>query len=153
MNRLPPALHIDSSGIVIFPESACAVCVDSGRLLVIRQSRVRGQSSLELPGGKIEPDEGPVECALRELTEESGYTGTRGDVLIKLDLDLSVSYHRTYLIAVKGPYSQNKTGSFEPVWIKIQDGLDAVARGEITHAQTVVGLLTAAREHGTRDGY
>lgn len=32
-----------------------------------------GERGWELPGGKIEPNEGPVHCALREFREETGH--------------------------------------------------------------------------------
>lgn len=32
-----------------------------------------GKRGWELPGGKIEPNEGPVHCALREFREETGH--------------------------------------------------------------------------------
>jgi 8-oxo-dGTP diphosphatase len=49
---------------------AAAVIADaSGRLLLVRK---RGTSAFMLPGGKIEPDEEPVDALVRELREELG---------------------------------------------------------------------------------
>jgi len=49
--------------------TASLAFVRDGRLLVVRK---RGTSRFMLPGGKIEPDESPLECALREAAEEVG---------------------------------------------------------------------------------
>ena len=48
-----------------------------GRVLTVRK---RGTASYMLPGGKPEPGESPIECALREVDEELGIVLTPGDV-------------------------------------------------------------------------
>lgn len=48
-----------------------------GRLVIIRQFRPpTGRLVYEFPAGLINPGEDPVETAVRELKEETGYTGT-----------------------------------------------------------------------------
>lgn len=45
-----------------------------GKLLLVRQFRKPlEQSIVEIPAGKLEKDEDPLECAKRELEEETGY--------------------------------------------------------------------------------
>lgn len=47
-----------------------SVCVlREGALLTVRK---RGTSKFMLPGGKLEPGESPVDCAVREAAEEVG---------------------------------------------------------------------------------
>ena len=49
---------------------AAAVIIDAdGRLLLVRK---RGTSAFMQPGGKIEPDELPIDALVRELREELG---------------------------------------------------------------------------------
>lgn len=38
----------------------------------------------ELPGGKIEPNEGPVHCALREFREETGHLVSQPKFVVKI---------------------------------------------------------------------
>jgi len=46
------------------------------RVVMIRQFRVgTGEVSLEIPGGMIDPGEDPIAAGVRELREETGYTG------------------------------------------------------------------------------
>lgn len=56
-----------SGGVGIVP-------VVDGNIILIRQFRISIERELiELPAGRLEPNENPVECAARELEEEIGY--------------------------------------------------------------------------------
>lgn len=56
-----------SGGVGIVP-------VVDGNIILIRQFRISIERELiELPAGRLEPDENPMECAARELEEEIGY--------------------------------------------------------------------------------
>jgi ADP-ribose pyrophosphatase len=59
--------------LVEFPESVVIVAVEGDQLVCVRQTRPGANgSTLELPSGKLEPDESPQEAAKRELAEECG---------------------------------------------------------------------------------
>ncbi len=50
--------------------------VPDGRLVMIRQFRFGvGRTTLEVPGGMVDPGEAPLAAARRELAEETGYGG------------------------------------------------------------------------------
>ncbi len=50
----------------------------SGEIVLIRQFRHgTGEVTLEIPGGMVDLGESPVECARRELLEETGFASTR----------------------------------------------------------------------------
>ncbi|MBS1874673.1 MAG: NUDIX hydrolase [Acidobacteria bacterium] len=68
-----PGFRIDRS-VVLHPGSAVMMAVDDdGRVLLVRQYRVPARDYLwELPAGKIDPGESPLEAARRELEEETG---------------------------------------------------------------------------------
>jgi ADP-ribose pyrophosphatase len=54
--------------VVIMPQ------LEDGRLLMIAQYRCAvGETLLEFPAGTLEPGEEPLQCARRELIEETGY--------------------------------------------------------------------------------
>jgi len=45
-----------------------------GRIVLVRQYRyAAGKTLLEIPAGTLEPGEDPLECATRELREETGF--------------------------------------------------------------------------------
>jgi 8-oxo-dGTP diphosphatase len=48
--------------------------VRQGEMLLIRKKRGLGAGKINGPGGRIEPGESPLECAVREVQEEVGVT-------------------------------------------------------------------------------
>jgi 8-oxo-dGTP diphosphatase len=46
--------------------------VQDGQVLLIRKKRGLGAGKINAPGGRIEPGESPVDCAVRETIEEVG---------------------------------------------------------------------------------
>ncbi|MEA3191556.1 MAG: 8-oxo-dGTP diphosphatase [Thermoplasmata archaeon] len=51
-----------------------------------------GERGWELPGGKLEPNEGPVHCALREFREETGHLLGSPHFVAKLRKDNGVCF-------------------------------------------------------------
>jgi ADP-ribose pyrophosphatase len=57
--------------LVDHPDSVVIVAVEGDQVLCVRQPRRGpGKETLELPSGKIDPGESPLEAAARELAEE-----------------------------------------------------------------------------------
>lgn len=52
--------------------AAGVVCLRGDAVLLIRRGKPPRQGEWSLPGGRIEPGEGAIEAALRELREETG---------------------------------------------------------------------------------
>ncbi len=51
---------------------------DDGRVPMVRQFRYPFMAeTLEIPAGKLEKGEDPLECAVRELSEETGYSADK----------------------------------------------------------------------------
>jgi 8-oxo-dGTP diphosphatase len=58
------------------PRERATLCfiIQEGRILLIRKKRGMGAGKVNGPGGRIEPGESPLECAIRETREEVGLT-------------------------------------------------------------------------------
>ena len=59
-------------------EATLCEIIHGGRLLLQRKSAGRfGEGKWNGPGGKVQPGETPLECAVREVREETGLTVSR----------------------------------------------------------------------------
>ncbi len=73
--------------IIAHPGAVCVVPVlDDGSIIFVKQYRYAVGSVLyELPAGKLDkPDEDPLDCAKRELSEETGYTASKWQKLTSI---------------------------------------------------------------------
>ena len=70
--------------IVRHPGSAVMMAVDErGRTLLVQQFRLPAQTKMwELPAGRLDPGESPLDAAKRELKEETGYSAKRWTELV-----------------------------------------------------------------------
>ncbi|MGV9268423.1 NUDIX domain-containing protein [Kitasatospora sp. NPDC003701] len=62
----------------IYAAAGCVLRDESGRILIVKAGY---REHWQFPGGTIDLGEGPVECAARELTEETGIVRPAGELL------------------------------------------------------------------------
>lgn len=68
--------------IIKHPGAVAVLAVRNGRLLLVDQFRQPlGRGELEIPAGKLEKGEDPLEAAKRELQEETGYSAGKISLL------------------------------------------------------------------------
>ncbi len=132
---------------VVHPGAVMVVpLLDDGRLVMERQYRYPlSRVMLEFPAGKIEPGEPPLQCAVRELAEETGYraaewarAGILHNAVAYSNEGIEVWFARG-LIAGEAALDH---GEFLDVSTASLDELLALAQtGELTDAKTLIGLL------------
>ncbi len=72
--------------VAVHPGGAVVVpLTDEGKLVMVTQFRYPFQTTLlEFPAGKLDMDENPLNCAVRELEEETGYKAAKVNKLGKI---------------------------------------------------------------------
>jgi ADP-ribose pyrophosphatase len=132
---------------VVHPGAVVVVpLLDDGRLVMERQFRYPiGRVALEFPAGKIDAGEPLLECARRELAEETGYrarewahAGAMHNAMAYSTEVIEVFFARG-LAAGEQRLDQGELLELASVSL---DQLDAAAsRGEVSDAKTLVALL------------
>jgi ADP-ribose pyrophosphatase len=144
--RLPDG-RVAQREYIVHPGAVMVVpLLDDGRLVLERQWRYPlARVMLEFPAGKLEPGEPPLQCAVRELAEETGYraaewarAGLLHNAIAYSDERIEVWFARGLTLGER----QLDVGEFLDVASASLDELDDLARrGELTDAKTLIGLL------------
>jgi len=115
-------------------------------VVLVRQFRYPlGRHFYEIPAGKLDPGEAPLQAAQRELREECGYQAADWRRLATLHPCIGYSSEAIELYCASGLThvgSNLEAGEFlETVPLRLDEALRRVRDGTITDAKTVIGLL------------
>jgi len=122
--------------------------LDNGKLLLERQFRYPlRRIFLELPAGKIDPDEHPLDTGRRELREETGYRAKTWRHLGTMHPCIGYSDERIEIFWAQGlsyiGHERDHGEHMEVIEMSLGDALLAVRDGDITDAKTITALLWA----------
>jgi ADP-ribose pyrophosphatase len=121
---------------------------ENGNAVMVRQYRYPiGRELLEVPAGKLEENEDPLECAVRELSEETGYTAGQmislGSILPSPGYCKETLYAYLALDLKPGDMHLDPDEFLDVEHIPFRKLHEMVMSGEVTDAKTVVAVLKA----------
>jgi ADP-ribose pyrophosphatase len=119
---------------------------DDGSVLLERQYRYPLQKVfIEFPAGKIDPNEDPLDCAKRELQEETGYTAADWQFLCTIHNAIAYSDEHLDIFVARGLIageSRLDDGEFlETFTATVPDMLSWIREGKISDVKTVIGAF------------
>lgn len=127
--------------------AVCIVAIDENDNVIIeRQYRYPfGKVITEIPAGKTESDENPLECAKRELSEETGISATNWEYLGVYYPSVAISDEVIHMYMAKGLiYKQNHPDCdefLEVDKVHIAKLVDMILNGEIADGKTQTAVL------------
>lgn len=133
--------------IVRHPGSAVILpLVDDDHVCLIRNYRIAVQQTLiELPAGTLEPQQSPLECAQKELQEETGYRAATWQELLAFYPAPGILDERMHLFVARGltcgSPAREPGEEIESLVLSWEEALRLVREGQIVDGKTVLGLL------------
>jgi ADP-ribose pyrophosphatase len=120
---------------------------DNTVVMELQYRHPTGEYLLEIPAGTLEPGESPLNCAKRELVEETGFRAQELIKLGKIHMIPAYSDEQIHLFVAKGltPAKQNLDPDeiIEVVTYPLEKALKMIEAGKITDALTILSIQMA----------
>lgn len=133
---------------------AIVALLDDGRVLLERQYRYPiAKACIEIPAGKLDPNEDHLICAQRELEEETGYTAKKWSYIRRIHpvISYSTEFIDIYLAEglVPGKSHLDKEEFLDVFAASLEQLIAWVEEGEITDVKTTISAYWLDRyRHG-----
>ena len=133
--------------VVRHPGAVAVVALtEMGKIALVRQYRTSlDRVTVEIPAGKLEPGEDPLDCARRELKEETGFVAGKIAYLTTIASSAGFTDELIHLyLATQLSFEGAEPDEDEFLNVElvpVSELVDAVLDGKIQDAKTVVGAL------------
>ena len=128
---------------------------DDGKILMVRQYRnALDRNTLEIPAGKLDaPDEPKIECAYRELEEETGYRTEKLEYLMSVNTTVAFCDEAIDIFVARNLIPSHQHLDEDEVidveaW-ELKDLLELIYAGKMTDAKTVAAITAYAVKYGS----
>ena len=141
----------------IHHDGAAAVLpvTDDGKILMVRQYRnALDRNTLEIPAGKLDaPDEPKIDCAYRELEEETGYRTDKLEYLMSVNTTVAFCDEAIDIFVARNLIPSHQHLDEDEVidveaW-ELKDLLELIYAGKMTDAKTVAAITAYAVKYGS----
>lgn len=143
----------------IHHDGAAAVLpvTSEGKILMVRQYRnALDRFTLEIPAGKLdEPDEPKIECAYRELEEETGFRTENMEYLISVNTTVAFCDEAIDIFVARNLIPSHQHLDEDEVidveaW-DLKDLEDMIYAGKISDGKTIAAIMAYARKYRSVD--
>jgi ADP-ribose pyrophosphatase len=137
----------DSREVVEHYGGSTVLAVTDNSLILVKQYRhPLKQFVYELPAGKLNLNEDPLNCAKRELKEETGYTATNWEKIISFHTTPGYSSEKLHIYLAtdltKGEQElELGERNLEVIVVDFIEALKMIKNEEITDSKTIIGIL------------
>ncbi|CAM2806081.1 NUDIX hydrolase [Paenibacillus sediminis] len=131
--------------IVKHPGAVAVLAIKDGRMLLVDQYRqAMGRTELEIPAGKLEAGEDPLDAAKRELEEETGYRPRSIRRLHSFYTSPGFADEIIHLYVTEdleeGQYAPDEDEFLHNIEVTLDEAWDLIANGRISDAKTIMAV-------------
>ncbi len=133
--------------VAVHPGGAVIIPVlSNGKIIFVKQYRYpQDEIIIELPAGKLDKGEDPLNCAIRELKEETGYTSNKIRKLGKIYTTPGFCNEVLHIYLaedLKEGNHQREEGEeeMELIELTLDEAEEKIRKGEIVDAKTICGI-------------
>ena len=146
VGELEMVRHSGASAVVPFVSDPRG---DDPQILLIRQYRYAAEDYLyEIPAGRLDPGEEPLQCAIRELREETGCTAERVEFMFTMLTTPGFTDERIHVFMAtgleRGETAHEADEFMTTETVTLSRALQLIEQGEIKDGKTALGILFAA---------
>ena len=131
--------------------SAVLPILPGGDIVLVKQYRYPvGQVTLEVPAGKLDKNEDPINCAIRELEEETGFVADKIKKLTTIATTVGFSDEVIHLYVAEdlsaGKFNPDDDEFINVVKMPFAEALKKIETGEIFDVKTIISILMYERK-------
>ncbi len=143
--ELPNGKHATRE-LVLHPGAVGILAISNeNKIVLVNQFRKPLEKmNLEIPAGKLELNEDPRECAIRELKEETGYSALNMTPFTKFYTSPGFANEIIYLFQAEdleiGEANPDEDEFVDLVTLTLEESLQLIDAGEIVDGKTIIAI-------------
>lgn len=132
------------------PGGVAILAIQNNKILLVKQYRyVVNEYTIEIPAGKIEPNEDLISCAMRELEEETGYCAESLEKIFTFFptpgfcSEVLHIYLANNIKKLEKPKEMDEDENINSYFLDIHQAYQQVQEGSIKDSKTIIAIQHA----------